>query len=105
AEVVCMHLSSEPPPLRECAATPPELSDLVDRMLGKEPSLRPGAIEVRQLARALARELANAYESYELIDRPRPRAMRGQRGDAGVVDPEALELGITELVPTIRKPR
>ena len=96
AEVVCMHLTSEPAPLHTSCK---ELEDLVLRMLDKEPSLRPGAIEVRQLARAIANEIANVYESYELTGVARPRASRA------VVDPDALELGITELVPTIRKPR
>jgi len=75
----------------------------VQRMLDKEPALRPGAIEIRQQARALVHELANAYESYELVDGARPRSAR--RRNAHVADPDSLELGITELVPTIRRPR
>jgi serine/threonine-protein kinase len=101
AEVVCMHLTSDPHPLP--AGTPLELRDLVQRMLDKEPALRPGAIEIRQQARALVHELANAYESYELVDAARPRSAR--RRSAHIADPDSLELGITELVPTIRRPR
>jgi serine/threonine protein kinase len=104
AEVVCMHLTSDPHPLP--AGTPRELRDLVLRLLVKEPALRPGAIEIRQQARALVHELANAYASYELVDGARPRSARRRRaGDANVADPDSLELGITELVPTIRRPR
>jgi hypothetical protein len=91
----------------------------VHRMLDKDPSLRPGAIEVRQLGRALALELSTAYESFELIGAEQPRlpktAVRPRRHvalavervteDALVVDPDALEFGVTEMVPTIRKPR
>ncbi len=113
AEVVCMHLTSDPAPLPTPAR---ELADLVYRMLDKDPSLRPGAIEVRQQARAIASELVTAYESYELSGFSRPRAARTERQrhhvamtgtteDACLVDPEALELGITELVPTLRRPR
>jgi hypothetical protein len=91
-----MHLTMDAPPLR---ATPRPLAALVHRMLEKEPAMRPGAIEVRQQARAIAHELASAYESYEVI-----RARSQSRRDA-VVDPDSLELGITELVPTIRRPR
>jgi hypothetical protein len=87
-------------------------------MLEKDPSLRPGAIEVRQLARALALELSTAYESFEIVGTEQPRlpkaAVRPRRHvalierpteDAMVVDPDALEFGVTEMVPTIRKPR
>ncbi len=120
AEVVSMHLTSEPAPLEERCRAPRELCELVHRMLDKDPSLRPGAIEVRQLARSLALELSTAYESFELVgaDQPQPRlpraAVRPRRHvalidrateDAVVVDPDAPEFGVTEMVPTIRKPR
>lgn len=118
AEVVSMHLASEPTPLIELCRASPELCELVHRMLDKHPSLRPGAIEVRQLARALALELSTAYESFELIGTDSPRlpkaAVRSRRhvalvespsDDAVVVDPDALEFGTTEMVPTIPKPR
>jgi serine/threonine protein kinase len=112
AEVVCMHLTSEPEPLDRA---PPELADLIHRMLDKEPALRPGALEVRQVARAIALDLATAaYEELEITGVPRaPKAVRGrpQRAqivpsdEVVVVDPEALEFGVTELLPVVRKPR
>ena len=119
AEVVSMHLTSEPAPLSQLCRAPAELCELVHRMLDKDPSVRPGAIEVRQLGRALALELTTAYESFELIGADQPRlpkaAVRPRRHvalayerpteDAVVVDPDALEFGVTEMVPTIRKPR
>jgi serine/threonine-protein kinase len=116
AEVVSMHLTSEPAPVAEQCRATPELCELVHRMLEKDPSLRPGAIEVRQLARSIAMELSSAYESFELSGEP-PRlpkaAVRARRHatpivpteEALVVDPDALEFGVTEMVPTIRKPR
>jgi serine/threonine protein kinase len=117
AEVVSMHLTSEPAPLTEACKAPPELCELVHRLLDKEPSLRPGAIEVRQLARAVALDLSTAYESFELTGaEPRlPKAaVKPRRAlaltvqptqEACVVDPDSLEFGVTEMVPTIRKPR
>lgn len=117
AEVVSMHLASEPAPLTELTKAPRELCDLVHRMLDKEPSLRPGAIEIRQFARALAVELSTAYESFEIssADQARlPRAVKPRRAlaltnqpteEALIIDPDALEFGVTEMVPTIRKPR
>ncbi len=119
AEVVSMHLASAPEPLAELCKAPAELCDLVHRMLDKQPSHRPGAIEVRQMARALAMELSCVYESIEITgapgDEPRlPKAVKPRRAlamtaqqteDAFVVDADALEFGVTEMVPTIRKPR
>jgi serine/threonine protein kinase len=113
AEVVSMHLTSEPVPLEEVSKTPRELAELVHRMLDKDSSVRPGSIEIRQIARGLALELTS-YESFE-VDPPRlPRAVRQRRHvglvsqpteDIVVVDPDALEFGVTEMVPTIKKPR
>jgi serine/threonine protein kinase len=117
AEVVSMHLTSEPVPLTEVTNTPPDLADLVHRMLDKDASMRPGSIEVRQIARGLALEMSAAYESFEVegAEPPRlPRAVRPRRHmplvqhpteDVVVVDPDSLEFGVTEMVPTIRKPR
>jgi len=118
AEVVSMHLTSEPAPLAEHSRAPIELCELVHRMLEKDPAMRPGAIEIRQLARSLALELSTAYESFEIVgEAPRlPKAVRAGRRhvalaierpseEALVVDPDALEFGVTEMVPTIRKPR
>jgi serine/threonine protein kinase, bacterial len=120
AEVVSMHLTSEPAPLEAHCRAPAELCELVYRMLDKDLSLRPGAIEVRQIARSLALELSTAYESFQVIGAEPPRlpkaAVRPARRhvalaverpteDAHVVDPDALEFGVTEMVPTIPKPR
>jgi serine/threonine protein kinase len=120
AEVVCQHLTGEAAPLRELVPEAPrELCELVHRMLEKEPAFRPGAIEVRQLTRAIAAEQTSAYAEYELtgIDelptktrpvRVRPPALLAQAvpsDEVVVVDPEALEFGVTEMVPVVRKPR
>lgn len=120
AEVVCMHLSSEPDDLATKCNAPRELLDLVHRMLDKEPALRPGAIEVRQVARAIAFELTSAYAEMEISggedERPRvPQAMVRSRmaalpapmpsDEVVVVDPESLEFGTTEMLPVVRKPR
>lgn len=117
AEVVSMHLAGDPAPLHERVKLPDEMCELVHRMLDKDPPLRPGAIEVRQIARSLALELSTAYESFEITgpEPPRlPKAVRPRRAlaltappeeDVCIVDPDALEFGVTEMVPTIRKPR
>jgi serine/threonine-protein kinase len=124
AEVVCMHLSTAPAPLRECTTAPKELCDLVHRMLDKDPSVRPGAIEVRQMARAIALELTSAYAEFELTGveveepAPLPVAVRPRvphipnmahesmpSDEVVVVDPDSLEFGVTEMVPIVRKPR
>lgn len=116
AEVVCMHLTSEPESLRERTSAPQALCELVHRMLDKDPSLRPGAIEVRQLARAIALDVSSsAYEEFEITGieqsrtpkaaRARPRAQIVPTDEVVVVDPESLEFGVTELLPVVRKPR
>jgi serine/threonine protein kinase len=112
AEVVSMHLASDAAPLSERCGAPAALCALVHRMLEKDPSLRPCAIEVRQLARTLAQELAGEYESIEVSGaRPsargtyRPVGVIAPTEEATVVDPVALEYGVTEMLPTIRKPR
>jgi hypothetical protein len=89
-------------------------------MLDKEPAIRPGAIEVRQVARAIAFELTSAYAEMEITggdhERPRvPQAMIRSRmaalpaptpsDEVVVVDPESLEFGTTEMLPVVRKPR
>ena len=117
AEVVCMHLTSEPDPLQDKTNAPPELCELIHRMLDKEPQLRPGTIEVRQQARAIAIELSSAYEEIVITgveprlpaSAPRPRPLRPAyiipSDEVVIVDPDALELGVTELMPVVRKPR
>ncbi len=111
AEVVAMHLASEPTPLRDRCGAPAALCDLIHRMLDKEPSLRPSALEIRQLARAISLELAaEACEAAEPADAARPaaarlRPTRALSDEVVLVDPEELEVGITELLPIVRKPR
>ncbi|HUJ57511.1 MAG TPA: serine/threonine-protein kinase [Kofleriaceae bacterium] len=94
AEVVCMHVTSEAAPLADKTCAPIALCGLVHHMLDKDPSLRPSALEVRQLAQAVIYELSDVYESLEIsgvVARPRTSS-------------EILEFGVTELVPT-RRPR
>jgi eukaryotic-like serine/threonine-protein kinase len=116
AEVVCMHLSRAPIPLRERCNAPRELCDLVERMLEKDPSLRPTALEVRQLARVIANELSPAYEDFEIcigepVEAPPATRCRTARSayfsaaDGYPADVEALENGVTEMLPVVPKPR
>ena len=119
AEVVCQHLTGEAVPLSALCEAPADLCDLVHEMLEKDPSFRPGAIEVRQVTRAIAAEQSTAYVSYELTGieelpkktkpvRVKPHGFIGQvmpSDEVVVVDPEALEFGVTEMVPVVRKPR
>lgn len=119
AEVVCMHLTGDPEPLADRCEAPADLCALVHRMLEKDPAFRPGAIEVRQLTRAIAIEQSSAYAEFELTGveelyvkakpmRIRPRGHIGQvvpSDEVVVVDPDALELGVTEMLPVVRKPR
>src|ERR1700753_470697 len=62
AEVVCLHLTGVPRPLRESCNAPIALCDLVERMLGKDPAQRPTAVEARQIARTIAADLSPVYE-------------------------------------------
>jgi serine/threonine-protein kinase len=115
AEVVCMHLTREPDALEERCNAPRELCELVMRMLEKDPALRPGAIEVRQLARAIALELAPPYEEFELSNSDETRGAVPPGGmrlaymvpseDGSVADAEVLENGVTEMLPVIPKTR
>ena len=114
AEVVCMHLTRAPAPLRDRCGAPAQLCDLVSRMLQKDPTLRPCAIQVRQLARAIALDLSPSYEEFELsveVERTsgRGRSVRPAHvvptEEALVVDADALEYGVTEMLPVVRKPR
>jgi serine/threonine-protein kinase len=114
AEVVCMHLTREPDALRGQCDAPKELCDLVHRMLHKDPAQRPCALEVRQVARALAVELTPAYEEFELTggEPIRPTRVRHKRAayvvpsdEIAIVDADAMEYGVTEMLPVVRKPR
>jgi serine/threonine-protein kinase len=118
AEVVCMHLTSEPEALTAVTSAPVELCSLIHRLLDKEPQMRPGAIEVRQQARAIAIELSSAYEEIEITGasehrlpraatraKPLRPAYLAPSDEIVIVDPDALEMGVTELMPIVRKPR
>ncbi len=65
AEVVCLHLTRAPAPLREQCLAPASLCGLVHRMLDKNPARRPTATEVLRLARELADELAQPADEVE----------------------------------------
>jgi serine/threonine-protein kinase len=103
AEVVCMHLSRRPEPLSQLTNAPLELCRLIHAMLAKDPSARPNANEVRELADKLT-EASPPYESFELAVAS-GRAVVTGGDDTVVVDPETLEFGITELLPVIPRPR
>jgi serine/threonine protein kinase len=95
AEVVCKHLTTEPVPLAARCHAPVALCHLVHRMLDKDPATRPMAVDVRQQARALSSDAGVVMEPVDLdLDL-----------DTHVVDPSELEFGVTELLPTMRKPR
>lgn len=103
-----MHLTLEPDPLRARCNAPVELCDLVSRMLHKRQAARPTAVEVRQIARAIARDLSQAYEEFVLsgieIDQPRGNRLPAS-DETPVADPNLLEYGVTEMLPVVRKPR
>jgi len=114
AEVVCMHLTREPDALRGQCNAPQELCDLVQRMLHKDPAQRPTALEVRQLARTIAVDLTPAYEEFEVTvaEPARPARVRHNRAayivptdEVSIVDADAMEYGVTEMLPVMRKPR
>jgi serine/threonine protein kinase len=109
AEVVAMHLASEPAPLEEQCDAPAKLCQLVHAMLAKRPSARPGALEVRQVAHALALELSSDdYAELEILQPAQRRLQLAQlipSDEIMIVDPEALETGPTEMLPVVPKPR
>jgi serine/threonine protein kinase len=101
AEVVYMHLTRAPVALRQRCNAPVDLCDLVGRMLEKDPALRPGASEVRQVCRAIATELA-PYEEFEISGvepESRPGATRCRTAT------DELEYGVTEMLPVVPRPR
>jgi serine/threonine-protein kinase len=110
AEVVAMHLASEPTPLRELCDAPPQLCALVHRLLDKDPHKRPNASEVRRLARTISLDLqAGDYHELEIT---RPGRVWPQHtppsDEIVIVDPDVLERGDTEMLPTcssVPKPR
>jgi len=113
AEVVGMHLTRSPALLAVQCNAPGALCELVHRMLDKDPAVRPGAIEVRQIARAIAQDLTPPYETFEVsgLDMRALTPVRGVRmpyatsEETSVTDAEALEYGLTEMLPVVSKPR
>jgi serine/threonine-protein kinase len=101
AEVVYMHLTRAPAPLRERCNAPAELCDLVTRMLEKDPAMRPGTIEVRQVCRAIAMALA-PYEAFEITGAEPDSHLGATRCRTA---PDELEYGVTEMLPVMPKPR
>ncbi len=97
-EVVSQHLTATPAPLRAlCPAAPIELCALIHRMLEKDPARRPTASDIRHTCRSLAIELATIYE--EIV------VSMETSVDTVVIDPEALELGTTQQLSYMRRPR
>jgi serine/threonine protein kinase len=101
AEVVYMHLTRAPVALRQRCNAPVDLCDLVGRMLEKDPALRPGASEVRQVCRAIATALA-PYEEFE-ISGLEPESRLGATRCRTATD--ELEYGVTEMLPVVPRPR
>jgi serine/threonine-protein kinase len=93
AEVVCKHLTTDAVPLHVCTTAPTALADLIHAMLDKRASRRPMAVDVRQRAHALVRDQDVAAADTIAVAR------------TTTLDYEALEHGVTELLPTMRKPR
>ena len=100
AEVVYMHLTRAPVPLRRRCNAPLELCDLIGRMLEKDPALRPSAIEVRQSCRAIAKAFA-PYEEFEV--RSADSEKRGATRCRSTGD--ELEFGVTEMLPVAPRTR
>jgi serine/threonine protein kinase len=119
SEVICMHLTREPTPLRELCSAPKELCELVGRMLLKDPAMRPCAIEVRQISRAIAQELSSPDEKFELpgMDLGAARSHAIQQvhiipaetlppvDEVPTVDADMLEYGVTEMLPVVSRSR
>lgn len=101
AEVVCMHLTSEPQPLFARTGAPQVLCDLVHRMLDKNPARRPTSTEVRKLSRAFANELgmaeASAYDAFE-VSGGEPVADSRPRGEPRLARPRAMVVPTDEVV-------
>ena len=98
AEVVAMHLSRAPDSLAELTSAPDTLCELVHSMLQKDPAARPSALEVSRCAAMIA---CTTHDGREAVSLPRTRTSE----ETVVIDPAVLEYGVTELLPTIPRPR
>lgn len=104
AEVVCKHITTKPELLADKCSAPPALCELVHRMLDKDPAKRPMAVEIRAACKQMLRSLDNQAVEDELEITIEP-GLADDEPEIQVVDPEELEHGVTELLPTMRKPR
>ncbi len=101
AEVVCKHITAPPVAIGERCSAPEGLCELVHGMLDKDPSRRPIASDIRRIALDLVRELeaaGAADDEVEITIMDDPIA-------AEAPDAVELEFGVTEMLPTMRKPR
>ncbi|MEO8549824.1 MAG: serine/threonine-protein kinase [Kofleriaceae bacterium] len=100
AEVVCKHITSKPVPVGERCSAPAALCELVHRMLDKDPAARPMAVDIRRFAKEMLGELDQVAVDDEI-------EITIEAGDDEPMDAasEKLEFGVTELLPTMRKPR
>lgn len=96
AEVVCKHITSKAAPISATCAAPAALCELVHRMLEKDPSARPMAVDIRRLTKAMI-DAADEDDIEITVIEDDPETQ--------VVQPIELEFGVTELLPTMRKPR
>jgi serine/threonine protein kinase len=117
SEVVCMHLSRKPAPLRTRCTAPDELCELVEGMLQKDPASRPSTIEVCKIGRAIAQALSPADEKLSRFRSERPRIEEieieididgpsaSRPGETSPIDADALEYGVTEMLPVVPRTR
>ena len=97
-EVVCRRLTTAALPLARRCELPGELAALVHRMLDPQPARRPTAVAVGEGVRAL-------MAGVEVVVDPVADLGLDVEVDTEVVDPEELEFGTTEILPTLRRPR
>ncbi|HEY0251253.1 MAG TPA: serine/threonine-protein kinase, partial [Kofleriaceae bacterium] len=97
AEVVCKHITTKPAPLSESCTAPPELCALVHRMLDKDPAMRPMAVEIRVMCRAMLRRLdQSAQIADDELEITIEAGVEDDEAEILIVDPEELEHGVTE---------
>lgn len=97
AEVVCKHITSKAAPISAVCTAPAALCELVHRMLEKDPSARPMAVDIRRLTKAMIDAVDEDDIEITVIEDNEPETQ--------VVQPLELEFGVTELLPAMRKPR
>jgi serine/threonine protein kinase len=102
AEVVCKHITTKPVPLTDRCSAPTELCELVHSMLDKDPAVRPMAVDIRRITKQMIERLDTLAESDDDIE---ITIVPASTEEVMYHDPEELELGVTELLPTMRKPR